>query len=103
MIKQRTIYGRFDQLEALMKQGFANVKTEIKQEIDRSIDSIGIMVKRGFDHVDERFEGVDRRFDGVDNKLASINRRLSQAVYQPEFNQLEVRVTTLERHVHRRK
>lgn len=116
---------KFERLETLIKESFVRMDRRF-QGVDRSFssirseitDDIGRMVKRGFDHVDERFaqmeerfstidarfDRVDRRFtimenrfDNVDTQLASANRRLDLAVYQPELLRLEARVTTLER------
>ncbi|GEM_PF-3150265 len=102
---------KFERLETLVKEGFVRMNRRfdgIKIEIT---DDIGRLVKQGFEQVDERFAHIDERFtqvderftqmearfDRVDAQLDSANRRLGQAVYQPEFVQLEARITTLER------
>lgn len=39
-------------------------------------EDLAIMVKKGFDVVDERFDKVDKRFDTVDDKFSEVNHRL---------------------------
>jgi len=37
-----------------------------------TIDDLAVMMKKGFDGVDEKFDGVDEKFDGVDEKISTL-------------------------------
>ncbi len=104
-----------EKLAQITQQGFAQMEKSMKTgftRVDEQFEEMGLMVKQGFDEVDDRFVMFDQRFDGVDKRLdkmderfdtvdlslAAINRRLQQAVYENEFVVLQNRVTTLERH-----
>jgi archaellum component FlaC len=43
-----------------------------------TLNDLALMVKRGFDAVDERFNAVDKRFDGVDSRLDNVEGRLDR-------------------------
>ena len=53
-----------------------------KQYFDEQIEVVVTTVKKGFDHVDERFKVVDERFKTVNERLDSIDER---------FNTVDVR------------
>lgn len=50
------------------------IKLMAKQKI--TIDGLAVMVKKGFDAVDQRFNAVDQRFDAVDQRFDGIEKRL---------------------------
>ncbi|GMV90914.1 MAG: hypothetical protein AMXMBFR82_06920 [Candidatus Hydrogenedentota bacterium] len=52
-----------------------------------TLDDLALMVKCGFDAVDERFNAVDERFDGVENRLDKVENRLAR---------VELRLTSVE-------
>lgn len=58
-----------------------------------TIDTLAVMIKRGFDDVDKRFDDVDKRFDGIDGRLMKL---------ESDTDYLKARVTeigrTLEEH-----
>lgn len=82
--------------------------------IEKNIDDLAIIVKKGFDRVDKRFEEVDKRFDQIDKRLELIEARIEhmdarlrmiemdvaeirkQLVYRDEFERLITRVEFLE-------
>ncbi|MEK7610621.1 MAG: hypothetical protein AAB468_02630 [Patescibacteria group bacterium] len=43
-----------------------------------SIDDLAVMVKHGFDGVDQRFDAVDKRFDAADEHFIQIEARLDR-------------------------
>ena len=74
-----------------------------------TIDDLAVMVKKGFDHMDERFNQHDKRFDAVDKRLDIIDQdhediklRLGNVAYRFELVELERRVGILERKVSKR-
>jgi len=54
-----------------------------------TIDDLSVIIKQGFDSVDEQFNGMRKdmndRFDKIENRLQSIELRLVNVVYQNEF------------------
>lgn len=41
-------------------------------------EDLARMIKKGFDHNDNRFEGIDRRFNAVDKRFDKVESRLSK-------------------------
>ncbi len=44
-----------------------------KEEI--TTNDLAVMIKKGFDHVDERFEKVDEQFEKVDERFEKMEKR----------------------------
>lgn len=55
-----------------MKKSRAEPKSKV------TLDTLAIMMKKGFDRVDERFIGIDQRFDSVENRLSHLEANMSQ-------------------------
>lgn len=81
-----------------------------------TIDALAGMVKKGFDHMDERFNQHDKRFDILEKRFdilekrfdilsqdhEDIKLRLGNVAYRFELAELERRVNILERKVSKR-
>ncbi len=94
-------------LARLVTDGFTkNGKhfVSLDKKVDREILSLAIMVKNGFDHVEEQLEEAGReakalrkemntRFEGVDARLSNIDNRLDT------FASHERRITRVEKKV----
>ncbi len=70
------------------------------------LERLAMMVKQGFDQVDQRFAAVDRRFEGIEGRLDRLEQgqdevrmRLDQAAYRFELVELTHRVKTIENKV----
>jgi hypothetical protein len=59
---------RLDDLSVKVDQGFAGLKTEMKEGFERMEARFG----ERFDEVDRRFEQVDKRFEQVDKRMARL-------------------------------
>src|SRR3989344_6437463 len=44
------------------------------EDLSGTIDSLAIMVSKGFDRVDKRFDKVDERFDKVDDRFNKVEK-----------------------------
>jgi predicted nuclease with TOPRIM domain len=73
---------RLDDLNRKVDQGFAEVKTEVREGFARmearfeKVDERFKEVDRRFEKVDERFEKVDERFERFDERFHALNRTL---------------------------
>lgn len=86
-----------------MQKGF--IKAE--KDTDKKIDSLAVMVQKGFNGVDKRFEQVDKRFEQMDKRLdgmvtkAEMNRRFDGledrvlASHQKRIEKLEAEIKEL--------
>lgn len=70
---------------------------------DITMNELAVMVKNGFDNVDERFNQVDERFNQVEGRLdrlesnqRAILTKLEEVVYKSELDQLKERVRIIE-------
>ena len=77
---------------------------------DITINELAVMIKNGFDSVDEKFEGVYDRFDQVDARFNQVDARLDKleynqrtiltrledVVYKTELDQLKERIKIIE-------
>lgn len=68
-----------------------------------TIESLALMVRKGFAGVDknfkeirEEFKGVDKNFKEIREELKGIRKQLTGVVYRHEFEELETRVKELE-------
>ena len=59
-----------------------------------TIDTLAVMINRGFEGVDKRFEDVDKRFDAVDARLDRIEK-LILADHKRRIERLEVEMKDL--------
>jgi len=59
-----------------------------------TIDTLAVMINRGFEGVDKRFEDVDKRFDAVDARLERIEK-LILADHKRRIERLEVEMRDL--------
>ncbi len=89
---------------------------KIKKTKGVTIDTLAGMVKKGFDHMDERFEQVNKRleqhdkrfdvlegrFDVLDQDHEDIKLRSGHVAYRFELVELERRVNILEKKANRR-
>jgi hypothetical protein len=60
-------------------------------------DDLVLIIKKGFDGVDEQFKKVHARLDGLDAGQEEIKLRLDEVAYRFELKELQHRVTVLER------
>jgi len=58
-----------------------------RKYLDKSIEGLAKMVKKGFDGVDEKFEKVDKRFEKINEKFERIDGR---------FENVNARLDTIE-------
>ena len=45
---------------------------------DVTTNELAVMVKNGFDSIDERFNGIDGRFDQIDERFNQVDARLDR-------------------------
>ncbi|MBM4401526.1 MAG: hypothetical protein FJ045_06215 [Crenarchaeota archaeon] len=71
--------------------------------LDKSLEKLAIMVKRGFDGTDKQFVGVNKSFEGnrrehqlILNRLDKIDRKLEGVVYRQEFDEVKARLKIVE-------
>jgi hypothetical protein len=48
----------------------------LDRKLDQKFSGFAVIVKAGFDAVDERFDKVDMRFDSIDQEITGIKMRL---------------------------
>lgn len=53
-----------------------------------TIDDLAVMIKKSFDHVEERFSQVDKRFSQVDKRFDHIDKHFEQ--FDKRLNALEI-------------
>jgi len=82
---------------------------KIKKAKGVTIDTLAGMVKKGFDHMDERFNQVDKRlaqhekrFEDLEQGQEEIKLKLGDVAYRFELVELERRVNILERKANKR-
>ena len=82
---------------------------KIKKTKGVTIDALAGMVKKGFDHMDERFNQHDKRFETIEKKMDDLEQgqeeiklKLSNVAYRFELVELERRVNILERKASKR-
>ncbi|HEU4598232.1 MAG TPA: hypothetical protein VFS26_00670 [Solirubrobacterales bacterium] len=68
---------RLDDLSAKVDQGFADLKTEMREGFDR-IDKRFEQVDKRFEQIDKRFEQVDKRFEQVDKRFEQVDKRMER-------------------------
>lgn len=61
-----------------------------------SFEKIAILMKEGFDHIDQRFDSVEQRLTNLERTQEAILLRLDQCAYRFELQALEQRVGKLE-------
>lgn len=66
---------------------------ETTKELANSIEDLAVMIKNGFDAVDEKMDG---QFKEVNGRLEKIENRLDNVAYRFEINELDKRVKVLE-------
>jgi len=62
-----------------------------------SYDRIAKLIKEGFDHVDQRFHSVEQRLSNLERGQENILLRLDQHAHRFELDELDRRVTSIER------
>ncbi len=73
---------------------FSNMKERM------SYDKLAVMIKQGFDQVGEQLEQlgtINGRLTRLETGVENINLRLDNVAYRFELNELDQRVSTLER------
>jgi len=82
---------------------------KIKKTKGVTIDALAGMVKKGFDHMDERFNQVDKRLDQHEKRFEDLEQgqeeiklKLGDVAYRFELVELERRVNILERKANKR-
>ena len=89
-----------DGLASLMKQGFKKNQEEMAIMVNTAVQSTQDLlvekIDKGFDQVDKRFDVVDKKFDQVTEKINNISWNIVDVVHKEEFDELEMRVGTLE-------
>ena len=82
---------------------------KIKKTKGVTIDTLAGMVKKGFDHMDERFNQVDKRLDQHEKRFEDLEQgqeeiklKLGDVAYRFELVELERRVNILERKANKR-
>ncbi|PIZ56453.1 MAG: hypothetical protein COY22_01060 [Candidatus Tagabacteria bacterium CG_4_10_14_0_2_um_filter_40_13] len=82
---------------------------KIKKAKGVTIDTLAGMVKKGFDHMDERFNQVDKRLDQHEKRFEDLEQgqeeiklKLGDVAYRFELVELERRVNILERKANKR-
>jgi len=82
---------------------------KIKKTKGVTIDVLAGMVKKGFDHMDERFNQHDKRFETIEKKMDDLEQgqeeiklKLGNVAYRFELVELERRVQILERKTNKR-
>ena len=68
------------------------------------IDTLAVIIKKGFDSVDTRFDVVDARFDGIDSRLDDIDSRIDSmegllGKVENEMIDMSARLRSVERNV----
>lgn len=66
------------------------------KETKKEFQSLAQIVKKGFDHVDEKFTEVGKELQGLKQGQEDIKLRLDQVAYRFELQALEKRVKKLE-------
>lgn len=90
---------QFQNLTKLIKGGFEEAKKDratIRKTIDEKIEGFAQMVKKGFDHVDERFDQNQKEHAEIRLDLEEISSKLTGVVYRPELIELEQRLQRIE-------
>ena len=86
---------RFTNLDEKMDKGFKRTY----RKIDKEIDTLALMVGKGFNKMDERFDGIDSKLgkveEGVQNVKADLNKKVSIFMH----NDLKFRVEKVEEKV----
>lgn len=60
-------------------------------------EDLAMMIKEGFDKVDERFEKVENRLNVLEKGQEDIKMKLDNVVYRFEYNELVERIKVLEK------
>jgi predicted nuclease with TOPRIM domain len=66
---------RLDDLSRKVDQGFAEIKTEMREGFAR-MEARFEKIDERFKEVDRRFEKVDERFEKIDDRFHDLNRTL---------------------------
>jgi len=69
----------------------------MKDKRDMSIDDLAIVIKKSFDHVDERFDKVEKRLDTLEAGQEDLKTKINFTVHKFELKELEYRVEKLEK------
>ena len=65
-----------------------------------SFEKIAILMKEGFDQIDQRFDSVEQRLSNLERGQENIVLRLDQHAHRFELQALEQRVEKLETKAH---
>ena len=94
---------QFQNLTKLVKNGFEEAKKDrgtIRKTIDKKIEELAAITKKGFDHVDKRFadfqEENKKEHAEIRLDLEEISSKLTGVVYRPELIELEQRLQRIE-------
>ena len=68
------------------------------KDLTGNVDYLAVMMKKGFDIMDERFAGLETGQTRLETGQEDIKLRLDQAAYRFEMQALEKRVNALEKH-----
>ena len=63
-------------------------------------DNLAVMIKKGFDHMDESFKQVEGRLDCLEKGQEEIKLKLDNVAYRFELVELQKRVEILEKKLH---
>ena len=80
------------------------IKKWFVEVLDQRFEEMAIMVKQGFDAVDQRFKQVDQRFEQVDQRFEAVDRRFDTMdrrfdTMDQRFDKIESRLGTVEHEV----
>ena len=73
--RERWTDERLDDLSVKVDQGFADLKTEMREGFER-VDKRFEQVDKRFERVDKRFERIEGRLDKLTDRFESLNRTL---------------------------
>ncbi len=64
---------------AVLTVGFfkSYLNQQLDEKLDKKFEEFALIVKKGFDAVDERFDQVDERFEKIDERFTEIDLKLS--------------------------
>lgn len=65
-----------------------------------TIDNLAVMIKKGFDHMDENFKQADERLNCLEKGQEEIKLKLDNVAYRFELVELQKRVEILEKKLH---
>jgi len=88
----KEIKQQFQKLTNLLQNGFI----DSEKKTDKKIENLAIMVKKGFDGVDERFNKVEYRLRTLEKGQELILAKLDKMVFKEDFDLLVERVKILE-------